>query len=152
MKKVFIITSVVLLLIIGVVLTFALYGNSPFNKEKTNDVYNEDKNNNVGSEMGDNIKSYDEDENNSTVPKEIDNRYVVPPRMGTSADDVQPANDSLSYTGDDNDNTGDNENNEEHELESNIKLRADAKEILVSSGIETVCFRAETFIDTDKIL
>lgn len=158
MKKVLIITFTILVLIIGVVLTFALYGNSPFNKVKINDVYNEDKNNNVGSELGDNVKSYDEDDINNTVPKEIDNSDVAPSRIETSGDAVQPPNDSLCNTGDVNDSvnedndTGDNENNEEHKLESNIKLRADAKEILVSSGTETVCFRAETFIDADKIL
>ena len=46
----------------------------------------------------------------------------------------------------------DNEDDDEHELDSSIELEADTKSILASSGTETVYFYAETFIETEEIL
>ncbi len=147
MKKIIIITSV-LVLLIGVVLSIALYGNSPFNKVKANDVY-------------------EEDENSSAVSKESDNSDGVPYRVEVSGDAVQPENDILSNSGDDEDSSNqdnftydsnnygddDNDNSKEHHVEYDIKLKIEpyAKSILASKGTEAVYFYAETFIETEEI-
>lgn len=146
MKKTYIITTV-LVLLIGVVLSFVLYSNSPFSREKNSNVYDEDENISPAVEANDNIDG-------------------VPSRKEVSEDTVQPENDILRNSGEDDDSvsegnvtddnknyeTEDNENDEDHELESNIELEADTKSIRVSSGTETVYFYAETFIETEEIL
>ena len=167
MKKIYIITAV-LVLLIGVVLSFALYSNSPVYKVKANNVYEEDENKSAVHETREKAIPYEMDENNSAVSKESDNSDGVPSRMNTSGDAARTENDILNDPGDDNDSinegnytddgiiyeTEGNENYEEHDLYSGIELEVerDFREISASSGTQTVHFYAETFIDTDKII